>query len=118
MTASLRHRRRAERFAQLLEEASGGKRQRRRHPLDEELADLVALRHKLVASAAPPPIDPEFRAGLRAMLVATAEREGIGTTAQPEPADPATPRIRTPAIRAARAVRTPRARTAVIAGVA
>jgi hypothetical protein len=114
MTTSLRYRRRAERFAQLLDEASGGRRQRRRNPLDEELADLVALRHQIVASTSLPQVDPEFRAGLRAMLVATAEREGIGATARPEP-EP-TPRPSRTSL--ARPVRAPRARTAVIAGVA
>jgi Domain of unknown function (DUF5667) len=115
MTASLRHRRRAERFAQLLEEASGGRRQRRRNPLDEELAELMSLRHRLVETATPIEIDPEFRAGLRAMLVATAERDGIGVTARAEPAEPVTHHARTPVVRP---IRAPRARTAVIAGVA
>jgi hypothetical protein len=115
MTTSLRHRRRADRFAQLLDEASGGRRQRRRNPLDEQLADLVALRHQLVANTPLPEIDPEFRAGLRAMLVATAEREGIGATAQPEPAEPTPQRTRTSLARPIRALRT---RTAVIAGMA
>jgi hypothetical protein len=118
MTTSLRHRRRAERFAQLLDEASGGRRQRRRNPLDEQLADLVALRHRLVASTPPPDVDPEFRAGLRAMLVATAEREGIGATAQPEPAEPTPRRTPSPRTPFARRIRVPRTRTAVIAGVA
>jgi hypothetical protein len=111
MTTSLRHRRRAERFAQLLEEASGGRRQRRRDPLDEDLTGLVALRHELVSNARLPRIDPEFRTGLRAMLVATAEREGIGATAHPERVGPAPRRSASP-------FRAPRARTAVIAGVA
>lgn len=115
MTTSLWHRRRTERFAQLLEEASGVRRHRVRSPHDEELAPLVTLRHQLVKTPAPQ-IDPEFRTGLRAMLVATAEREGIGATATPEPA----PARRTPHSRHATSLfaRGPRARTAVVAGVA
>src|SRR5690625_3737676 len=111
MTASLRHRRRAERFAQLLDEADGGRRQRVRTHLDDELTELVALRHELVMSRPQVEVDREFRTGLRAMLVATAEREGIGQTTataqQPQ---------QTPARR--RFIRAPRARTAVLAGVA
>jgi hypothetical protein len=103
----LGNRRRAERFAQLLEEAAGRRRQHRHSPLDQDLVELVGLRHRLVAMPAPG-IDPEFRAGLRAMLVATAEREGIGITAQTEE-----PTGRTFAF-----PRGPRARTAVVTGVA
>jgi hypothetical protein len=86
-------RRSAERFAELLDETNGGRRQHSRGQADEQLAELVAIGHSL--SAAPPgvQVDPEFRMGLRAMLVATAERDGIGATAavtaQPEPAEPA-----------------------------
>lgn len=108
MTKPLRHRRRAERYAQLLDEAGGGRRQHLRTPLDDELTRLVALRHQLVASADAPVLDPEFRTGLRAMLVATADREGIGAIAAPEPRHAG----RT------RSVRGPHTRTAVIAGVA
>jgi hypothetical protein len=115
MTTPLRHRRRAERFAQLLEEASGGRRQHLRTPFDDELADLVSLRQQLVVSTTIPELDPEFRVGLRAMLVATAERDGIGATAQPNPVTPAPTPRRAPL---ARPVRAPRARTAMIAGVA
>lgn len=125
MNSSLRHRRRAERFAQLLDEADGGRRQHLRTSHDDELAALVALRHRLATTAAGPEADPEFRTGLRAMLLATAEREGIGRTAQPTTAPPALrrggflpashPARRTHTIRPARG---PRARTAVVAGVA
>lgn len=111
MTKPLRHRRRVERYAQLLDEAGGGRRQHLRTPLDDELAELMALRHQLVAVAAPPALDPEFRTGLRAMLVATADREGIGTAAAPEQREPS----RTGRTRSARA---PHTRAAVITGVA
>lgn len=117
MTSSLRHRRRADRFAQLLDEASGGRRQHLRTPMDEELAELVALRHELVGTGAGPEADPEFRTGLRAMLIATAEREGIGHIATLAQA-PAHHGAFARAPRAARTARGPRARTAVVAGVA
>lgn len=123
MTSSLRHRRRADRFAQLLDEASGGRRQHLRTPLDEELTELVALRHQLVGTPPGPDVDPDFRTGLRAMLIATAEREGLGQTAAPEPVSTHRAGLaRAPraarAPRTARSARGPRARTAVVAGVA
>ena len=54
--------------------------------VDEELAELVAIGHRLAALKPSVDVepDPEFRAGLRAMLMAAAEREGIGQTARPE----------------------------------
>lgn len=82
-------RRSAERFAELLDETDG-----RHHQADEHLAQLVAIGHSLSAARPGVRIDPEFRTGLRAMLVATAERDGIGVTAkdaeeEPEAAVPA-----------------------------
>jgi hypothetical protein len=80
-------RRSAERFAELLDETSGG-RHHNRGPADEQLAELVAIGHSLSAAKPGVRVDPEFRVGLRAMLVATAERDGIGRTAgtvEPEP---------------------------------
>lgn len=81
--AAIFHRRRAERFAQLLDQADGRSHRHSRTPLDEELAGYVALGRMvsgrdLTAQHGP---DPDFRSSLRAMLVATAEREGIGVTA-------------------------------------
>jgi hypothetical protein len=110
-------RRRAERFAQLLDEANGGRRHHVRSRADDQLAALVAVGQRL--SAAPPPVevDPEFRTGLRAMLLATAEREGIGSpaAAAPEPAAADTGRSRLlPAVTARRA----RARGAILVGIA
>ncbi len=81
-------RRSAERFAELLDETSGGRRHHSRGQADEELAELVAIGHSLSAARSGVQVDPEFRVGLRAMLVATAERDGIGVTAtrtEPEP---------------------------------
>ncbi|GGQ42029.1 DUF5667 domain-containing protein [Couchioplanes azureus] len=86
-------RRSAERFAELLDETH-----RRHHARgqvdDEQLAELVAIGHRLSAARTGAQVDPEFRVGLRAMLVATAERDGIGETAtaptpEPDVAEPA-----------------------------
>ncbi|GLH95487.1 hypothetical protein Pa4123_07590 [Phytohabitans aurantiacus] len=79
VTANVFNRRRAERFAQLLDETNGIEN------ADGELARSVAVRDRLTALQPSVEIDPEFRTGLRAMLVATAERDGIGSTAvEPE----------------------------------
>jgi hypothetical protein len=80
-------RRSAERFAELLDESSGGRRHHTAHgatnhrPADEQLSELVAIGSGLSAARPGVSVDPEFRVGLRAMLVATAERDGIGRTA-------------------------------------
>ncbi|MCA2213753.1 DUF5667 domain-containing protein [Jidongwangia harbinensis] len=74
-------RRSAERFAELLDETSGSRRHHTRGPADEELAELVAIGHSLSAARSGVQVDSEFRVGLRAMLVATADRDGIGATA-------------------------------------
>ncbi|MEV6517096.1 DUF5667 domain-containing protein [Micromonospora chalcea] len=112
MDSDLFSRRRAERFAQLLDEANGGRRHHVRSKADGELTALVEVSRRLTAEG--PDVEPraEFRTGLRAMLVATAEREGIGT-----PAKPATTGVRgalLPAITGRRA----RARGAILVGVA
>lgn len=95
MTRAMFHRRRAERFAQLLDEANGGRRRHSRSPLDGDLSQLVALGHRTAAlrPTVDTGIDPGFKTGLRAMLVATAERDGIGVTAahaEHQPASQAT----------------------------
>ncbi|WP_240669735.1 DUF5667 domain-containing protein [Actinoplanes solisilvae] len=74
-------RRSAERFAELLDESTGGRRHHSRGPADEQLAELVAIGSSLAATRPGARVEPEFRTGLRAMLVATAERDGIGRTA-------------------------------------
>ena len=86
MTTSLFHRRRAERLAQLLDEATGRPRHHARAVHDEELAGYVRLGTGLVRTAGvvAGPSD-EFRTSLRAMLVATAERDGIGATSGEAP---------------------------------
>jgi hypothetical protein len=75
------HRRRAERFAQLLDEAGGARRHHVRSKTDQDLADFVEVGHRLARIDFGVQADPEFRDGLRAMLMATIEREGIGATA-------------------------------------
>ncbi|GAA0483757.1 hypothetical protein Ade02nite_94180 [Paractinoplanes deccanensis] len=74
-------RRSAERFAELLDENTGGRRHHSRGQADEQLAELVAIGNSLSGARPGVRVDPEFRTGLRAMLVATAERDGIGRTA-------------------------------------
>jgi hypothetical protein len=82
-------RRSAERFAQLLDETNGGLRHHARGQADDEqLSELVAIGHTLSAVRPAVHVDSEFRTGLRAMLVATAERDGIGATAAPEETAP------------------------------
>ncbi|MEV6344551.1 DUF5667 domain-containing protein [Actinoplanes sp. NPDC051851] len=79
----------AERFAELLDQSTDGiRRHDTRGRADAELAELVAVGHRLSAARPAGQVDSEFRVGLRAMLVATAERDGIGRTAVgdgPEP---------------------------------
>jgi len=78
-------RRSAERFAELLDETNGNRRHHARGQADEQLAELVAIGHSLSAARSGVQVEPEFRMGLRAMLVATAERDGIGSTAAAGP---------------------------------
>ncbi|MCI4062907.1 DUF5667 domain-containing protein [Micromonospora sp. R77] len=115
MDNNLFSRRRAERFAQLLDEANGGRRHHVRSRADEELAALVALGQQLTADRPDVEVGTEFRTGLRAMLVATAEREGIGNPAKPTTETGAAGRGSfLPAVTARRA----RARGAILVGVA
>lgn len=125
MNWSAFYRQRAERFAQLLDEADGGRRHHVRSRLDTDLARPVAIGQRLRSLPSTVEVDPDFRAGLRAMLVATAEREGIGRTATTDPLDeetarPAPPHPRRGATQPALgATRRPiRARGAIVAGVA
>lgn len=116
MDSNLFSRRRAERFAQLLDEANGGRRHHVRSRADGELAALVAVSQQLTADRPTVEVDGEFRTGLRAMLVATAEREGMGAPAKAESPAAATG-VRgslLPAMTGRRA----RARGAVLVGIA
>ncbi|MFE9653937.1 DUF5667 domain-containing protein [Micromonospora sp. NPDC006431] len=116
MDSNLFSRRRAERFAQLLDEANGGRRHHVRSRADDELAPLVAVGQRLATDRPAVEVDPDFRAGLRAMLVATAEREGVGTPAQAGTA-PASTGARGSLLPAATGRRI-RARGAILVGVA
>ncbi|WP_328420765.1 MULTISPECIES: DUF5667 domain-containing protein [unclassified Micromonospora] len=111
-------RRRAERFAQLLDEANGGRRHHVRSRADGQLAPLVAVGQRLSVDPPAVEVNPDFRTGLRAMLLATAEREGLGTPAAVEPAATrpaaATRGSLLPAVTARRA----RARGAILIGIA
>jgi hypothetical protein len=107
------HRRRAERFARLMEEATGGRRQRVRSPLDDQLAELLTVGRRVATLPVEVDIDPDFRTGLREMLVATAEREGIGRTATV-----AEPERDTAGRRPGRAPSRRRTRGAIVIGVA
>jgi hypothetical protein len=80
VSTTIFYRRRAERFAQLLDEANGGRRHHVRSAVDDDLAELVAVGHRVSAlqRSVDVQVDPEFRVGLRAMLVAAAERESMG----------------------------------------
>ncbi|MEU8043213.1 DUF5667 domain-containing protein [Micromonospora echinofusca] len=116
MDSNLFSRRRAERFAQLLDEANGGRRHHVRSRADDQLTALVAVGRRLAVAPPAVEVDPEFRTGLRAMLLATAEREGIGAPAEPSSrrsADASRSRL-LPAVTARRA----RARGAILVGVA
>jgi hypothetical protein len=117
-------RRRAERFARLLDEANGVGRHHVRSPVDDDLARLLAVGRRARDLQTEVEVDPDFRAGLRAMLLATAEREGIGATASPGSLSDETPRRSSatgsghglfhPALGGQRA----RARGAILVGVA
>ncbi|GAA1762017.1 DUF5667 domain-containing protein [Luedemannella helvata] len=81
MTRTVFDRRRAERFAQLIAEDGGAPRHHSRSDVDMELAPLVEITRRVTAIPVSAEPDPEFRVGLRAMLTARIEREGIGATA-------------------------------------
>ncbi|GIJ21643.1 DUF5667 domain-containing protein [Micromonospora lutea] len=115
MDNALFSRRRAERFAQLLDEANGGRRHHVRSRDDDGLVPLVTLGRKLGTNPPTVEVDPEFRTGLRAMLLATAAREGVGAPVA-GPVDKAASGRGSllPAVTARRA----RARGAILIGIA
>ncbi|WNM42485.1 DUF5667 domain-containing protein [Micromonospora halotolerans] len=113
MDSDLFSRRRAERFAQLLDEANGGRRHHVRSRADDELTALVAVSRRLTADRPDVEVDAEFRTGLRAMLVATVEREGVGAPAKTGTASGVRGSL-LPAMTGRRA----RARGAILVGVA
>ena len=75
MISSVFHRRHSERLAQLLDEASGGRRHHAKSGVDDDLSTLVAVSRRLTDLPIKVEAHPEFRDGLRAMLLATIERE-------------------------------------------
>jgi hypothetical protein len=109
VNASLFDRARAERFAQLLDEAGGARRQHVRSRLDRELAEPVEIGRQLNAMRFNVSPTAEFKADLRAQLLAAAVREGIGVTAAP--AERRRLRKRIMSTR-------PRARGAIVVGIA
>jgi hypothetical protein len=114
-------RRRAERFAQLLDEANGGRRHHVRSTVDDDLAELVSVGHQAAAvrRSVDIQVDPEFRVGLRAMLVAAAEREAMGVAGDGQATiDLEAFRAAAVAGRPTRTARRLRTRGAIIAGVA
>ena len=104
----------AERFAELIDDTGGTRRHHSRGQADEELNRLVAIGSRLSAAQPGATVESEFRVGLRAMLVATAERDGIGRTAAD--ADPEV--IVEAAVRRPMFGRRIRARGAIVIGVA
>jgi Domain of unknown function (DUF5667) len=85
---SINDRRRSERLAELLDEAAGrSRRHHRRTQHDEELAVLVGLTTRVAELPSQVEPDAEFRSGLRAMLLAKIERDGIGVTADAKAAE-------------------------------
>jgi Domain of unknown function (DUF5667) len=81
VNTSVFHRRRTERFAQLLDEAGGAGHPRVRSKADQGLGDLARVGDRLARIDIGVQADREFRDGLRAILMATIERDGIGVTA-------------------------------------
>ncbi|MEH1056206.1 DUF5667 domain-containing protein [Micromonospora sp. CPCC 206171] len=117
MDSDLFSRRRAARFAQLLDEANGGRRHHVRSRADESLTALVAVGQRLVAERPDIEVDAEFRSGLRAMLVATAERDGMGAATTTTPARTTEAASRGSLLGAVTA-RQIRARGAILVGIA
>jgi len=108
VNASVFDRARAERFAQLLDEAGGARRHHARSRLDQELAELVETGRKLGEMRFNDSPTPEFKADLRAQLIARAQRDGIGATAP----------SRRRSLRRRLLSKRPRARGAIVVGIA
>jgi Domain of unknown function (DUF5667) len=122
VNTTLLHRHRIERFAQLLDEADGARRHHTRSPLDDDLNDLVDVGTRLSDIHPQVEMRESARQDIRAMVMAMAERNGIGITARAT-ADPAIGRARVGAIAEASTGRRPfarrvRARGAVLIGLA
>jgi hypothetical protein len=99
VNTSLLHRRRIERFAQLLEESTGARPQgHSRSSADAELNELVTFSNDMVGETPEVTMRASAREDIRAFLMATAVRDGIGVTAR-ETAEPAVGRARVDAAR-------------------
>jgi hypothetical protein len=123
VNTDLLYRRRAERFSQLLGESTGTRPPvHSRSSADAELGELVTFSHHVIAAAPDVRMDPSKKTELRAFIMATAVRDGIGVNARTT-AEPVVGRAR---VRGARdtATDTPRPRrsartkVAVLVGVA
>ena len=122
MNTTLLHRRRIERLAQLLDEAEGARRHHTRSALDDDLNDLVDVGHRLMDIHPQVEMRESARRDIRAVIMAAAQRDGIGVTAKTT-ADPAIGRARVGAIADTPGGRRPfarrvRARGAVLVGLA
>lgn len=82
MNTTLMHRRRVERFAQLLDEAEGARRHHRHSAVDDELADLLDTGNRLAEIETPVVMREARRVAIRAELLKVAEEQGIGATAK------------------------------------
>jgi len=122
VNTTLLHRPRIERLAQLLDEAEGARRHHTRSALDDDLNDLVDVGHRLMDIHPQVEMRESARRDIRAVIMAAAQRDGIGVTAKTT-ADPAIGRARVGGITATPAGRRPfarrvRARGAVLVGLA
>lgn len=123
MNSAMFERRRADRFAELIDGSTGQRHRHLRTGYDAELMPLAEFSAQLGGARLAPPPGAEFRLGLRAMLMATIDREGIGATAvnpDERPGAVARQAGRSPArTRSARAAAGTRRRTraAVLVGV-
>jgi hypothetical protein len=123
VNTTLLHRRRIERYAQLLDEAIGERpSSHARSSLDAELNDLVMLSDRVAYAAPDVEMRTDRRAEIRATLMETAEQDGIGVTATATGPSPAVGRARVGSARKA-ATKTSghsgkRARVSILVGVA
>jgi hypothetical protein len=115
------HRRRIERFAALIDETGDVPRRHARSATDDDVAGLARVSQRLSDLPLDVQAHPEFRDGLRAMLMATIERDGIGATAvAPESEHPRRLRGLAPRrpVDGRPVVRRTRARGAIVVGLA
>jgi len=84
VNAPVLNRRRIERYAQLLDEASGARRHHARSLIDDELAEMLAVSQGVASVAAGLAPSETYRVEARALIMAAAERNGIGLLARPD----------------------------------